>query len=290
MIRDKFDKIIFKITPVLKKWAFSLFVVNATSYIFSAPILLWWGMPLSGLSFLGNVLFSPALAVFIMLCAVLMSASLLGFSCVFLAIPLEKTTEWWFTALKLGSKSFLYGQIAHPLIIVVAAWIVLWTGFSVLYSKTKYSLVKSLLIGSLCTTLLFALPLKTPESILTNRSGNLKITQTKSTSIRIEDTGFFKGLKTPAKGIPFNVKRPIMQAHGTLHVKNLTTTVLSSRTLESIAEMIIAMDIQEIGLPYVKPPQTPSVWRNLARVRRLAKENNIKIMYAKRPFKPQNYA
>lgn len=281
MINDRFSTLAKKIGPSCKKWAFSLLVVNATSYIFSAPILLWWGMPLSSLSFIGNIIFAPVLALFIVLCTALMSTSLLGFSCVFLKLPLEKTIEWWFAILQLGSKRFLYGQIAHPLILASAIGIVFWTGAQVLYSKTHKTIIKSLTIGSIFMTLLFTLPLRNAESIISNRSGNLTIHQTQSSTITLEDSGFFKGIKNPSKGIPFNVKRPIMQNHGTLNVKKLTTTVISSRTFESIAELIIAMNVKEIGLPDIKPPQTPSVWRNLAKVRKLAKENGIKITYAK---------
>lgn len=284
MIYEKAIDLAKKIAPPLTRWAFSLFVVNATSYIFSAPILLWWGMPLSGLSFIGNIIFAPVLAVFIMLCALFMGTSFVGLSPDFLKIPLETTTEWWFWALNFGSKRFLYAQIAHPIIILIAIIIVLVTGWWILRSTTKALILKGLISGGIATTLLFAIPLKNAESSLTNKSGSLTIKQPQSGFITIDDTGFFKGIKTPAKGIPFNVKRPIIQAHGTLCIKKFTTTILSTRTLESIAELIICMDVREINLPHIHPPQTASVWRALARIRKLAKEQNVRIKYAKNSY------
>ena len=281
MIQNKIIDIAKKILPPFKRWAFSLFVVNATSYIFSAPILLWWGMPLSGLSLIGNVVFAPVLAIFIMQCALFMGASFFGISPYFLRIPLETTTEWWFWALSFGSKRFLYAQIAHPTLIVGAIIIVFGVGWWALHSTTKAMILKALISGCIAITLIFAIPLKDSESVLTNKSGILTITQPSSGFINIDDTGFFKGLKTPSKGIPFNVKRPIIKAHGTLRVQKLTTTTLSTRTLESIAELIICMDVREVNLPSINPPQTASVWRALARIRKLAKEQNVGIKYAK---------
>ncbi len=282
MIHTRATKFISKATPLIKSWCLGLFVVNTTSYIFSAPILLWWGLPLSALSFVGNIVFAPVLALFIVLCAILMSASLLGFSCTWIAIPLEWLTTWWMSLLKLGSKHFLYAQIAHPVIIAVSIAIVIGTGKAALESKTTKMLVTSLAFGSLFMTLLFMLPLTNSESTLSNKNGELRITQTTSHFVTIEDSGFFKGLKTPAKGIAFNVRRPIIQNHGTLHVKKLSTNQISTRTFESIAELIISMEVSEITLPYIEPPQTPSVWRSLSRVRKLAKESGVKIRYTKK--------
>ena len=276
-----------KIAPILESWIVSLFVVNATAYIFSAPILIWWGMPLSALSLIGNVVFAPALSVFIMLCTVLMCCSLLGISCTFLKTPLNITVEWWLALLKLGSKRFLYGQIAHPVILLLAIGVVLSTGYYIIRSSTRRMIAKTLSTGCICMTLLFALPLKNTESSLKNKNGILKVFQASSTSITLEDSGFLKGFKTPAKGIAFNVKRPIMQNHGTLHVKKLTTTVVSSRTFEAIAELIIAMEIQEIEIPQINPPQKPAVWRNLARLRKIAQENGTKICYTRGGYIPK---
>lgn len=276
------------VLPKLKNWLFSLFVVNATSYIFSAPILLWWGMPLSGLSLIGNIVFAPVLALFIILCTTLMTSSLLGLSCAYLKVPLDTTISWWFALLNLGSKRFLYGQIAHPVLVMLAVLLVCWTGFQMLHSTTRKTLIKNLALGCTGITLLFALPLKMPESVLTNKNGKLIITQPSSSAVIIEDHGFFKGLRNPSKAVAFDIKRPIIQTHGTLHVTKLSTTVISSRTFESVAELIIAMDIEAIELPVIQPPQQPGVWRALARIRALAKKHAIKIKYPSSTIQPSH--
>lgn len=261
--------------------ALAVFIANTTAYIFSAPILLWWGMPQSSMSFVGNIIFAPFLSIFLLQCALMLATSLFGFIPQFLVSTLEHTTNLWMQCLNLGSAQFLYGQQFHYAIFIGLLCIVYITGWGIAKSASKKHLCLVLLAGYVATTALLLLPLTTPTSTLKNRTGELVITQKSPGAVIIADQGYFVGVQSPEKNIPFQVKRHLMQRHGTLKIASLILSRISSRILLAINELMITTHISKITLPEINPPQTPFFWRQLSILRKKAKASATKIWYAR---------
>ena len=268
---------------------YSIFVANAASYIFAAPILLWWGMTQSSMSLVGNIVFAPFLALFILLCSLIMGLSLFGSTSWIVNAPLEHLTQFWMQCLRLGTKGFLHGQKAHPLIFLITIGIVLLTGWGITRSATKKRLALTLLCGYAATALALCLPLTTSSTQLINRSGGLKISQEQAASVTLRDEGYLKGLRNASKNISFNVKRHLMQQHGTLCIDEIELTQVTPGTLRSLNELVVVARIKKIRMPRVHQPQKPSLWRQLAILRSQAKTEEVKIIYTT-PFIPQSYA
>lgn len=258
---------------------YSIFVANAASYIFAAPILLWWGMPQSSMSLVGNIIFAPFLALFILLCSMVMGLSLFGTTSWVVNTPLEHLTQFWMQCLQLGTKGFLHGQQAHPIILLMTIAIVLITGWGVTQSATKKRLALTLLCGYVATSLVLFFPLTSSATQLTNRSGSLKITQQQTSHVTLRDEGYLKGLRNAAKNIPFTVKRHLMQQHGTLCIHEIELTQVTPGTLRSLNELIIVTTVKKIRMPRIHPPQKPSTWRQLGILRSQAKKDGITIGY-----------
>ena len=269
--------------------AFSAFVGNTTAYIFAAPILLWWGMPQSSMSFVGNIVFAPFLSIFILLCALMLGTSLFGFIPIALSAPLERVTQVWMNCLTYGSVNFLYGQQNHPAIFVSLMLVVGFTGWKIMKSSSKKQLAIALLLGHCATTALLLIPLTTPSSTLENRCGKLIITQPNASCVHITDNGYFVGLHSPEKNIPFQVKRHLVQQHGTLKIDHLELPQLTTRTLLAVNELMIATHVVKITLPQINPPHTPFFWRQLSILRKAAQKNETVIKYTKNLTR-QNYA
>ena len=87
--------------------------------LISIPILLCWGMPISLLTFAGNLFFSPILTAFLLF-------SSLAFFCQMLHIPngifiycLEHITHWWLWIMQWGTKSYLIALILPSIYIII---------------------------------------------------------------------------------------------------------------------------------------------------------------------------
>lgn len=90
--------------------------------LISGPILVYWGLPISLASPIGNIVFHPLLTLFLFL-------SSLIFFCQILHIPhgiciygLQKTSHLFHYLLGLGSQQWLMGFIKPPLWILCCPW------------------------------------------------------------------------------------------------------------------------------------------------------------------------
>ena len=73
------------------------------------PILIAWGLPISIMTIIGNLVFAHFLTAFIFVSALLFSSDLLGIPNSFIVITLEWITQIWHYLLSLGSAHWLIG-------------------------------------------------------------------------------------------------------------------------------------------------------------------------------------
>lgn len=73
------------------------------------PILIAWGLPISTMSIVGNLLFTQFLTVFIFISALLFTSDIFGIPNYWLAQALELTTHTWHYFLSYGSAHWLIG-------------------------------------------------------------------------------------------------------------------------------------------------------------------------------------
>ena len=137
------QKTIMKLTEWARSTIFALLVVNTTSFIFSAPILLWWGIPISALSIIGNIFFGPFLALFIIFSSIFTIASIVGLNTAIPGYCLNKLTEYWMMILGLGSKKVLCAQICNPIILLLMIATVICCGYFLNQSKTQKKIANS---------------------------------------------------------------------------------------------------------------------------------------------------
>lgn len=73
------------------------------------PILIAWGLPISIMSIIGNLIFAQFLTAFIFVSALLFTSDLLGIPNSFVATVLEWVTQAWHYVLSFGSAHWLVG-------------------------------------------------------------------------------------------------------------------------------------------------------------------------------------
>jgi hypothetical protein len=73
------------------------------------PILIAWGLPISLMTIVGNLVFAQFLTAFIFISALLFTCDILGIPSSFVALVLEWITQTWHYLLSFGSAHWLVG-------------------------------------------------------------------------------------------------------------------------------------------------------------------------------------
>ena len=75
----------------------------------SIPILVYWGLPISIMSVIGNIIFTPFLCIFIFLSFFIFTTELVCIPNSILCSTLDITSDYWLKALSMGSPKWLIG-------------------------------------------------------------------------------------------------------------------------------------------------------------------------------------
>lgn len=125
---------------------------------FSLPIILWWGLPLSLLTVVGNIIFNPFISCFLLLATLLFFCELLCIPTAALAWLLEQVTDIWLWCVGQGSSSALVALPKPPLFVLFAiAGAALWIMYTFAAKQHQgvvaFMLFLALLAGALRYTL-----------------------------------------------------------------------------------------------------------------------------------------
>lgn len=245
-----------KISPthfLMRLWTPFISFVHMQAFLtlISLPILIAWGLPVSILSPLGNVIFSVPLTLFLLL-------SSLIFFCEIVYIPndpfiwlLDKLTSLWTWTMTGDHKNLLIGfSCPHPLILIL---IPLGACMIMQYRKTypkKYA--------ALCLTLLLymsCLGLKIRDyyhpSYITIPRGNGEITLIKlGTELIMIDPGYIGSTLSAATWISYTLIPEITKQTGTLTIDHLIILQLNTTTLEAICSLCTKIRIKKLYLPW----------------------------------------
>ncbi|MCL4361840.1 hypothetical protein M1446_05805 [Candidatus Dependentiae bacterium] len=87
--------------------------------LISLPILISWGLPISLLSPIGNLIFSPLMTLFMFVSCIIFFTELVGISNYFLIKILEKLTLFWTYILDFASHKYLIYFPKPPLLLTI---------------------------------------------------------------------------------------------------------------------------------------------------------------------------
>ncbi len=239
----------------LRRWAISGVRVQLLTTALSLPVLIAWGLPISIMSIVGNLLATPFLMGALLLCSLLFLTELIGFPNSMLYLATECLTIAWDWLLTLGCRSWLIGFSAPPLalsiILCSATAIGLWCAVHRYKIKIETaSITVMVLCLSFCT--LFKNQLDHGiEHISCIKRNNQRL---------VIDDGFF-AFKTSYKSpVRYQIKPLLYKIFGTNHVHRWHCTYAGIRSLRALNEVLNEIRIDEISFGTSPKKQTPT-WR-----------------------------
>lgn len=216
----------------------SFTLTQLTFTLASLPILVGWGMGISCMSIVGNLLFTPLLAVFLLLCSLLFFTELFHIPNSFIALCLEKFTAGWGYMLNLGSPTWLVSCARPHMIILLAIFVLtLYVLLSKRFAKKRERLLG--ITGILCCCVVFFSFFHMYKKIQPDRVRfNNKVYVIKpahSSSIILIDTGYFSKKKSLAKCLECELRPWIAKHFGTVDIKELRLSG-SKKSMHAVAK------------------------------------------------------
>jgi hypothetical protein len=113
----------------------------AISYVY-IPILIYWGIPISFMGIVGNLIFAPWLIIFLFISTLLFVTQLMHIPNLWLAQLLDLLCAWWLKLLTMGSPTWLIG---FPCPGIWALILMVATGVAIIYATNRRSMATQLL-------------------------------------------------------------------------------------------------------------------------------------------------
>ena len=244
----------------------------------SIPILVGWGLQISVMTFIGNLIFAPILTIFLILSSIVFFTELLEIPNLFVIKILEFITIFWDIILSLGKKEWLWGFCKPTtfflFLIPIMAFLIL------LFIKTKSSKIKFLSMLGFCCISIFCLSVipklfhKQPESS-TFYDGKLTINFDADKNITLIDNGFFNTKSSPEKTINYELKQYLVKNIGKTEMQNVILLKPGSRTFRAAQELCLRLDVKTVTLPLFEKKLSNAAQHEFFKLKDLLQEKRI---------------
>lgn len=241
----------------------------------SLPILIHWGLPISYMTFFGNLFFTPILMVFIFTSSLLFFTELCNIPNGLMIVILEQTTKLWSFFLLFGKKSWLISFI-HPGKIPLALVGVYVT--TVLIVSMHYSFYKRLTFLSIMLGLLIIGFFSYHQFIYQSQSFHDKectVHYHKTSGLYITDCGYFARKKTPEKAVLFDLRPFLIKTYGCMDIATLKLTSIDVRPIQGALALCKFCSVKKIEMPYFEKPLSKQGWALFFTLKKYAAEHGI---------------
>lgn len=231
----------------IKHHLFHLVTLHLFMTAVSLPILIAWGLPISLLSILGNVIFSPFITLFLASASGLFFCLLLGLPPTFFVMSLEWITSCWLWLLKRADNSALLAVAQPPFFLICLI------GFSFFVFAVIAQSRKKLVIVSLVAMVLLALmsTFFRSASILHEIPCNkgAVVFMKKQGKSYVIDEGQIGRHACASSWVIYTLVPALIQKNGSLMLDYFVATKPTIYLLQALRELLVRVKIKALYLP-----------------------------------------
>ena len=266
--------IFIKIKNFLLKFLLAQLVIT----LVSMPILIHWGLPISKMSFVGNLIFLPVLTIFLVLSSLIFFTEILNIPNSIFIYLLNKTTNVWQFLLNNGQKSWLTGfsKVSFVILLIIPALTFLIMNNKIINTQAKKVVSLGLLLILFTTTLKISNNFSKIKEI--SLYDKLFVTKTKDNQIKIKDCGMFARKQSVDKFVEFELKSEIIKNFGTLKIKTLSVKNPGLRVFKGITACTKFFEIKKVKLPFFDKKLSKYGWKMFFEMKNELLKNNIKLI------------
>ena len=262
--------------PKICAWLLRFAQLQLFISLIAFPILLCWGLPLSPLSILGNLLFGPILTLFLFLSSVLFFTELIHIPNKAIAWLLDMVTNLWLKLLHVESHPWLYGFPKPPLVLLLT--IPLLAILMLHFRKFKHSYqtvlcLVALLLGSCFYIKTAYTTTQAVETMPCNR-GTITIVHDQQNLIVI-DPGVIGQKISAATWVEYTLIPHIIKTSGKTTIDSLILLQPGALLFEAITTLVSKIHINTIYLVYWQGSLTKPEWAHFFSMQQACKENGV---------------
>lgn len=226
------------------KWFIDFIQIQTFLSLVSLPVLVAWGIPFSALTFLGNLLFTPFLTLFLLCSSCIFFLELLTLPNTFLIGLLEYLTKFWLWSLSCGSNIWMFALSEHFFIFTLITSLI---GCFIIFSHHLHTTPKTIF---LCITLCIPFIIQhyykpNTKYNLMNKKKNCTFIPTKNGLI-LHDYGAFKQSLRPEQWIDYTFIPTLIKKYGLLSLEKIYLHTPSKRTLQALIRLQEHLTIKKI--------------------------------------------
>lgn len=244
--------------------------------LISLPLLCWWGIPVSLLSILGNLLFAPVLSVFLLISSLIMFCYLLNIPYSILVYSLNGISDIWLKILTHAPKGVLFTLPQPPV-----WWICLLPYCTVLCVTQTRTRIKSILALSLiaCAFIGYLKIFYSPtETHLAINCGTKKVhVFLINKQLSIIDPGSTNRLGTPSSWVDYTLTQELAKKIGTLAIDHYIILKPSIRSLQVAQHLAKKSLVKSFYVPYWEKDTHTKLAYHFINLKKGCTEKKIKL-------------
>ncbi|MCK4499943.1 hypothetical protein KAU11_05555 [Candidatus Babeliales bacterium] len=254
-----------------------LLLIQAIATLTSFPFLVIWGLPLSRMTIIGNIIFAPVLTLFLINSTLIFFTQLLSIPNQALCWSLEKISTLWLQTLSMGQKTWLM-----PVSLWSAGLLAVIIGiFIVLAFKQKKVQITTFLLLTTFSIYLFpawTLDIASDDLVRVHKDKGTLTIKPSQNGIRIYESFFFSKYPQAEKMICFELKPLLARKFGTTTIDSIKIKSASIRTLQACTFLCQLCIVKKITIPkgmpitYKDKKQQQSFQQSLDELEKTAKQ------------------
>lgn len=260
-------------------WVLRFLKLQLFISLFAMPILLWWGLPLSILSPIGNLIFGPVLTLFLMLSSLLFFSELLHIPNGAIAWCLDMLTKAWLSVIQINGHPWLFGfATPSPLFLLAIPLVALLILHFKKFTHIGHSVLcfSILLVGSCFYIKMIATKTAPIATIPCNR-GELTLLHDK-TNLTVIDPGVL-GQRISAKSwIEFSLVPQLIKTGGTTSIDTLIVLQPGAMTFQAVGALVTKVKVKTVYLVCWKGSLAKHEWREFFNMKRALEAHHVNLI------------
>lgn len=243
----------------------------------SLPILINWGLPLSLMSPIANLIFTPFLMAFLLLASLVFFSELLSLPNSWVTYLLEKTVCWWSKLLSLHSPSWLITFTKPSFIFFTCA---LGATFFILH----YKKIKNMAQATWCFLLLFCAitgyltwqrPTTAHLKIPCNR-GEVSIFKHHSQTVLV-DPGYFGQSSSTPSWLEYTLMPTLHKEFGSSKIDHLLALQPSIFTFEALQALCRLVEVKNLYLVSWDGTGSKKLYREYGALKKILHDKKVTL-------------
>jgi Competence protein. len=266
-----------KIINYIKRWLLDFTIIQLFLTLVSLPVIVAWGLPISILSPIGNLIFSPFLTAFLLISSLLFFTEILYIPNTWLVWALETVTTLWKQILDIPLKDCLFAFKQPPMILLIILGIAPF--IVVIHPAMKTSLQKLYGLIVLFFISWFLLALNTKNNgiyPIACHNNFITVAHTHNKTVIIDPGYLGKRISAPSY-VAFTLVPELIKQSGSLVIDHCIITTIGSVLFQAVETLNDKMEIKHLYLAYIDGEWDPIVRKHFNRMYAKLRHNNVII-------------